>query len=78
MLSDFPSRVRQERTRLGLTQQQAADRLGIAQQTYGQLEGRTDDPRLSTLIRLAAAGFSLRVLAPELFGAAKTPASRPD
>ena len=65
--SDFPTRVRAERSRLGLTQVQAADLLGVRQQTYAQLESRPDtDPRLSTLVRLVGAGYRLRVLAPEL------------
>ena len=66
MPTDFPARVRSERARLGLTQRQAAELLGIAQQTYGQLEGRTDDPRLSTLVRLIGAGYRISALAPEL------------
>ena len=65
--TDFPTRIRAERTRLGLTQAQAADLLGVRQQTYAQLETRPDtDPRLSTLVRLAAAGYRLDVIAPEL------------
>jgi DNA-binding XRE family transcriptional regulator len=68
MPTDFPSRVRSERTRLGLTQQQAAELLGVRQQTYHGLETRPNDPRLSTLTRLIGAGFRLTVLAPELSG----------
>ena len=67
MPPDFPSRLRQERSRLGLTQVQAAELLGVRQQGYAQYEsGRRADPRLSTLIRMVRAGFRLRALAPEL------------
>jgi transcriptional regulator with XRE-family HTH domain len=67
MSPDFPSRVRSERARLGLTTRQAAELLGVRQQTYCQLETRPNtDPRLSTLVRLVGAGYRLRILAPEL------------
>jgi transcriptional regulator with XRE-family HTH domain len=66
MTADFPARIRQERARLGLTQDQAAELLGIGRGAYKQLEDSPRDIRLSTLIRLRAAGFRLRVLAPEL------------
>jgi transcriptional regulator with XRE-family HTH domain len=67
MPTDFPARIRQERARLGLTQAQAADLLGVRQQTYAQLEERPPrDVRLSTLAKLVEAGYRLRVLAPEL------------
>jgi len=65
--NDFPARIRAERARLGLTQAQAAERIGVRQQTYGQLEEQpARDPRLSTLVRLVGAGYRLRALAPEL------------
>lgn len=65
--TDFPSRVRSERARLGLTQAQAAELLGVRQQTYSQLEEQpARDPRLSTLVRLVGAGYRLQALAPEL------------
>lgn len=67
MRSDFPSRIRQERARLGLTQKEAAELLGVRQQTYAQFETRPDtDPRLSTLVRLVGAGYRLSAIAPEL------------
>ena len=58
MPTDFPARLRQERSRLGLTTRQAAELLGVRQQTYCQLEELpARDPRLSTLVRLSEAGF---------------------
>jgi transcriptional regulator with XRE-family HTH domain len=63
----FSDRVRAERERLGLSQYDVADRLGVARGTYAQLETRRSaDPRLSTLVALVGAGFRLGALAPEL------------
>jgi transcriptional regulator with XRE-family HTH domain len=66
MPTDFPARVRSERARLGLSQPQAAERIGVTRGSYKQLEDDAKDPRLSTLARLVRAGYRLRVLAPEL------------
>jgi transcriptional regulator with XRE-family HTH domain len=66
MPTDFNVRLRAERVRLGLTQLQAAELLGIRQQSYGELETTDKDPRLSTLLRLVEAGYRLHALVPEL------------
>lgn len=67
MPTDFPARVRSERTRLGLSQAQAAELLGVGRGTYRQLEEEpARDPRLSTLVRLVGAGYRLKAIAPEL------------
>ena len=59
-------RIRTERLRLGLTAEQAGKRLGVSRTTYSQLE-EAADPKLSTLIALATAGFRVKVFAHELF-----------
>ena len=58
-------RIRGERLRLGLTQQQLADRIGIARGSYRQIEAGTD-LHLSTLFALAYAGVRLKVIIGEL------------
>jgi DNA-binding XRE family transcriptional regulator len=60
------ARVKAERRRLGLSTETAAERLEIATATYRYHE-RGGDPKLSTLLRLKAAGYDLRAVAPELF-----------
>jgi transcriptional regulator with XRE-family HTH domain len=63
---DFPTRLRAERSRLGLTQEQAAELLGVGRGSYRQLEEDRRDPRLSTLVRLVGAGYRIKAIAPEL------------
>jgi transcriptional regulator with XRE-family HTH domain len=63
---DFPTRLRAERSRLGLTQEQAAELLGVGRGSYRQLEEDRRDPRLSTLVRLVEAGYRIAAIAPEL------------
>lgn len=63
---DFAARVRQERSRLGLSQEQAAELLGVSRGSYKQYEDGGREPRLSTLAKLVQAGFRLEILAPEL------------
>jgi Helix-turn-helix domain len=64
---DFPSRMRSERARLGLTQDGAAELIDCGRGTYRQFEQYpARDVRLSTLVRLVRAGYRLQVLAPEL------------
>ena len=73
---DLSAAIRAERERLGLTIQQAADRLGVAKQTYAQWEPnatRVSQPSAEGLYRLKRAGFDLRKIAPELFADASTP-----
>jgi transcriptional regulator with XRE-family HTH domain len=63
----FAERIRAERVRLGITQTQAADRLGIRRGTYAQLE-TTANPQASTLIGLVRElGMDPGALVPELF-----------
>lgn len=58
--------IRAERIRLGLTQDQAAARLGVSRGTYRQLEERAN-PQLETLRALQSAGYDIRRIAPWLF-----------
>lgn len=66
MSTDFPTRLRSERARLGLTQSEAAELLGVGRGSYRQLEEDRIDPRLSTVVRLIKAGYRLKAIAPEL------------
>lgn len=62
-------RIRAERLRLGMTQEQAAERLGVKRGSYNQLEDAKANPKLSTLIALVrVVGMDPRAIAPELFG----------
>ena len=64
---NFPDLVRQERARLGWSQDQAARRMGVMLGSYRRLEDwPPTDPRASTLIRLIKAGYRLEALFPEL------------
>lgn len=55
-VSKFGNVLKSLRAERGLTQQQLADRVGIAVSIIGRLETKPGvDPRLSTLYRLAAA-----------------------
>jgi transcriptional regulator with XRE-family HTH domain len=64
--TDLRSRIVAERERLGLSRSEAARRLHVSRQAYLQLECRTSDPRLSTLIKLCEIGMKLETLVPEL------------
>lgn len=66
MPDDLPARIRSERQRLGLSQREAAELLGMARGTYQQLEDSDRDIRVSTLRRLLKAGYRLEALDPEL------------
>jgi DNA-binding XRE family transcriptional regulator len=66
MATDLRARIVRERERLGLSRSEAARQLGLQRQSYVQLESKTTDPRLSTLIKLCEIGMKLSVLAPEL------------
>jgi transcriptional regulator with XRE-family HTH domain len=63
---DFRSRLRAERARLGLTQEEAAGRCAMSVGVYRQLEQRGGDVPTSTLAKLVEGGYRLRVIAPEL------------
>lgn len=63
------ARIRGERERLGLTQDQAAMKLGISRSTYKQLE-RAANPQLSTLLGLVdQLGMRPTAILPELLRA---------
>jgi len=66
--ADIRDRIRAERIRLGLSIPEAAERLGISRQSYLQLEIRTVDPRISTIVKLVAIGMRLGAIVPELKG----------
>ena len=53
-MPDLPSPIRAARIAAGMTQQQLADALGIAQQSVTRWETGEREPRVSTLKRIAA------------------------
>lgn len=53
-MPDQPSLIRAARIAAGMTQQQLADALGIAQQSVARWETGEREPRVSTLRRIAA------------------------
>lgn len=53
-MPDQPSPIRAARIAAGMTQQQLADALGIAQQSVARWEAGEREPRVSTLRRIAA------------------------
>ena len=63
--SEVAARIKAERGRLGLTQDQVAAALGVGRHSYRQLEV-TANPQLSRLIELVGLGMELRNIAPEL------------
>jgi transcriptional regulator with XRE-family HTH domain len=61
-------RIRAERLRLGLTQEQMAAKLGVKRVSYKPLESSAN-PGLATVIALVLeGGMDARQLVPELFG----------
>jgi transcriptional regulator with XRE-family HTH domain len=72
--SVMADRIRAERKRLGLTQEQAAKGLGIARATYKNLEN-VANPQCSTLLGLKNLGMDPKALLPELF---KTTVTTPE
>ena len=66
MPTDFPTRIRDERARLGWTQEDAAAALDMSRDQYKKLENKAMDINTSTLARLVKAGYRLEVIAPEL------------
>jgi len=64
--AELSRRVRAERRRVGLTLDEVGERLGISGSGWGYLELR-GDLRISQLFCLAAAGFDVRRIVPELF-----------
>lgn len=65
------ARIRSERERLGLTQREIAEKLGVSQVTYHRFESGANLPQLGTVFKLADAGMDPLTLLPELFGALK-------
>lgn len=61
----FGSRLRSERKRLGLNQEQLADSAGIKRLAQSQYEAESREPRISYLAAIGAAGVDLYYL---LFG----------
>lgn len=53
-MPDQPSPIRAARIAAGMTQQQLADALGVAQQSVTRWETGEREPRVSTLKRIAA------------------------
>ncbi|WP_052518493.1 helix-turn-helix domain-containing protein [Archangium violaceum] len=62
---DFAKRVREARGKAGLTQWEAAERMGIATEVYGRMERGLLLPSLPTLLRLCG---TLKVDANALLG----------
>ncbi len=67
---DVGRRVAEIRTGLGLTQEQAAERIGLSPKAWQRIEQGTRDMKVGTLVRVASA---LGVRVADLFAA---PASR--
>lgn len=65
----FGERMRQERKRLGLTQETLAHRVGVRQQTILQYEKGSTSPSVQFLYALHGIGFNLQYL---LLGKAQT------
>lgn len=64
--SVLADRIIAERQRLKLTQEQAAEGLGICRGSYKRLE-ITANPQVSTMLGLVALGMDPRALLPELY-----------
>jgi transcriptional regulator with XRE-family HTH domain len=54
-MAGLGTNLREARERLGLTQEQVAERCGVHATEVSRIEGGKRDPRISTLIRLANA-----------------------
>jgi transcriptional regulator with XRE-family HTH domain len=55
LVGDLGSNLREARKRLELTQEQVAERSGVHPTEVSRIEAGKRDPRISTLLRLAAA-----------------------
>lgn len=51
----FLARVKERRLELGLTQKEAADRVGWSQSTWANMENGRNDPSTSTISQVASA-----------------------
>jgi transcriptional regulator with XRE-family HTH domain len=54
-MADLGTNLREARERLGLTQEQVAQRCGVHATEVSRIEGGKRDPQVSTVLRLAAA-----------------------
>jgi transcriptional regulator with XRE-family HTH domain len=54
-VGDFGTNLRDARKRLGLTQEEVAERSGVHPTEVSRIEAGKRDPRVSTLLRLARA-----------------------
>jgi transcriptional regulator with XRE-family HTH domain len=54
-MADLGTNLREARERLGLTQEQVAQRCGVHATEVSRIEGGKRDPQVSTVRRLAAA-----------------------
>lgn len=54
-MGDLGSNLRDARKRLGLTQEEVAERSGVHPTEVSRIEAGKRDPRISTLLRLARA-----------------------
>ena len=62
LLDGFGERLRSERTRLSMTQEELATRVGVQQQTIYKYEKGQVTPPLSIIYRLITMGFNLQFL----------------
>ncbi|MET3124444.1 transcriptional regulator with XRE-family HTH domain [Oxalobacteraceae bacterium GrIS 2.11] len=62
LINGFGNRMRQERKRLGLTQEALADRAGVGQQTVLQYEKGNTSPPLQFIYSLHDIGFNMQFL----------------
>lgn len=71
---EFCERVKARRKELGLTQVQMAERLGMTQGAYAQIESGSHAPGFHQLYRLSfALEIDLRELLPVAYATARTP-----
>lgn len=62
--SEVAGRIRAERQRLGLSQEEAAARIGRSRDSYKQLE-RMANPQADTIVSLVRLGMRLSAILPE-------------
>jgi transcriptional regulator with XRE-family HTH domain len=62
---DLAERIRAERIRLGLTQREAAERLGVSRSTYRQLETAANPTAITLVGLVRVLGMRPEVLLPE-------------
>ena len=52
-MSTFAKRLKEERTKAKLTQQEMADQLNISREAYAQYENDMTQPSIETLVKIA-------------------------